>query len=61
MGRAKCHLDLLNLNTTIEHREYFIGYDSLAQAVQRNCPYCFYEYDYELARALVSGEDDGTT
>ena len=49
MGRAKCHLDLLNLNTTIEHKKYFIGYDSLAQAIQRNCRYCFHEYDYELA------------
>lgn len=61
VGRAKCHLDLLKLNTTIEHKKYFIGYDSLAQAIQINCPYCFYEYDSELAQALVSGEDDGTT
>ena len=60
-SQARCHLDVLNLNTTIEHRNYFIGYDSLAQAIQINRIDCMYEYDYELAQALISGEDDGTS
>ena len=60
-GRAKCHLDLLNLNTTIEHKDYFIGYDNLMQAIQINQIHCLHEYDYELALALVNGDDDGTT
>lgn len=60
-GRAKCHLDLLNLNTTIEHKDYFIGYDNLMQAVQANHIQRLYEYDSELVQALINGDDDGTT
>lgn len=55
-GRAVCHLDYLNLNTTIEHQDYFIGQGSFEQAVATYHIYCTYEYDYALASAIAAGE-----
>lgn len=60
-GQAKCNLDTLNLNTTIEHRNFFLGCGSLAEALRTHPIYCLYEYDLPLAEALARGEEDGTT
>ena len=57
-GRTVAHLECMNLNTTIEFRNYFIGCPSIQEAYLNLNPSCF---DYMLANAWVYGEVDGAS
>ena len=58
---AICHLDLLNLNTTIQFRDCFIGHSSLEEIFSLYKGLCPSSFDYSLINKMMRGEDDGTT
>ena len=60
-GRSLAHLDYLNLNTTIEYRNCFIGHSSLEETFSHYVGLNPRAFDYELIEALMRGETDGTT
>ena len=57
-GRALAFLECMNLNTTIEFKDYFIGQSDLQKACSGINPQCL---DYALVNALMRGDVDGTT
>ena len=60
-GRSMAHLDYLNLNTTIEFRECFIGYSTLQEVFSTYKGINPRAFDYELVEALMRGEVDGAS
>ena len=60
-GRSRAHLDYLNLNTTIEFREYFIGHSSLQEVFSIYKGMNPSAFDYQLVEALMRGEVDGAS
>ena len=57
-GRALAFLECMNLNTTIEFKDYFIGQSDLQKACFGINPQCL---DYALVNALMRGDVDGTS
>lgn len=57
-GRTLAFLECINLNTTIEFKDYFIGQSDIQKAVTGINPQCL---DYALLNALMRGDVDGTT
>lgn len=60
-GRSMAHLDYLNLNTTIEFRDCFIGYSTLQEVFSTHKGINPRAFDYELVEALMRGEVDGAS
>lgn len=60
-GRAQCHLDTLNLNTTIHFRDNFKDYTDLISVFQNHKGLNLQAFDYILMKNIISGEDDGTS
>ena len=57
-GQTLAHLECMNLNTTIEFKDYFIGQSDLQKATAGINLQCL---DHALVNALMRGDVDGTT
>lgn len=57
-GQTLARLECMNLNTTIEFKDYFIGQPNIQKACAGINLQCL---DYALVNALMRGDVDGTT